>query len=183
VDSAYRAIEDDAARICAELECPNPYLALESLSGRHEAWWLNAFASGTDTTRVVNGYAANRRLTEALGAIAKRKEPLIGKPISGYAVYRADLSRGPPWSILGARFMVVIVTRHLAPADESVWQMADSTYYLFRPSKTREEAEGLARKLGGRVFAVRPNWSMPAAEWIAADPDFWREAPKPNPRR
>ena len=25
-----------------------------------------------------------------------------------------------------------------------------------------------------RVFAVRPNWSMPAAEWILADPQFWQ---------
>jgi hypothetical protein len=38
VDSAYRVIENDAARICADLRCPNPYLALEALSGPHEAW-------------------------------------------------------------------------------------------------------------------------------------------------
>src|SRR6266516_1208129 len=85
VDSTYRAIEDQAAQICADLKCPNPYLALESLSGTHEAWWLNAFAGEADTTRVINAYATNRPLMEALGAVAKRKDTLIGTPIKGYA--------------------------------------------------------------------------------------------------
>jgi len=30
---------------------------------------------------------------------------------------------------------------------------------------------------------VRPNWSMPAPEWVAADPDFWRSAPVRRTRR
>jgi hypothetical protein len=34
VDSAYGAIEDEAAQICADLECPNPYLGLESSTPR-----------------------------------------------------------------------------------------------------------------------------------------------------
>src|SRR5262245_49619609 len=71
VDSAYRAIEEEAARICAELRCPNPYLGLESLSGTHEAWWINAFDSAADTMRVVSAYAANRPLMDALGTIVK----------------------------------------------------------------------------------------------------------------
>jgi len=33
VDSTYRAIEDQAAQICVDLKCPNPYLALEALAG------------------------------------------------------------------------------------------------------------------------------------------------------
>jgi len=182
VDSTYRAIEEDAARICSDLKCPNPYLALESLGGPHEAWWLNAFAGEADTTRVVNAYAANRPLMEALGAVGKRKEALIGTPIQGMAVYRPDLSRGPAWSVSGARFMVVTVTRTRRPAEGSVWEMADSTLYVFRPVKTRQQAEALAGREGARVFAVRPNWSMPAPEWVAADPDFWRLAPTPRPR-
>src|SRR5260370_23734572 len=62
VDSAYRAIENDGAGICADFKCPNPYLALESQGEPHEAWWLNAFATAADTTRVANAYAANRPL-------------------------------------------------------------------------------------------------------------------------
>jgi len=182
VDSAYRAIEDEGAQICADLKCPNPYLALESLSGPHEAWWLNAFASEADTTRVVNAYAANRPLTEALGAVVKRKNTLIGTPIEGFGVYRPDLSWGPAWSVAGARFMLVTVMRSRRPAEGSVWEVADSTLYNFRPVRTLQQAEALAAEQGARLFAVRPNWSMPAPEWVAADPDFWRLAPVPRPR-
>jgi hypothetical protein len=183
VDSTYRALEDRAAQICADLRCPNPYLALESLSGPHEAWWINAFATGADTTRVGNAYAANRRLTEALTAVASDKEPLVGTPIKGYAVHRPDLSRGAPWSVAGARFMLVTVTRDRRPAEGSVWEAADATLYVFRPLETRQQADALVGTPGARVFAVRPNWSLPAPEWVAADPDFWALAPKPRAPR
>jgi len=111
VDSVYRIIEDEGAQICTDFRCPNPYLALESLSGPHEAWWVNAFASDADTARVAHAYATNRPLAEALGAIAKRKQTLIGTPVQGFAVARPDLSRGAAWSVAGARFMVVRITR------------------------------------------------------------------------
>jgi hypothetical protein len=183
VDSAYRVIEDDGARICAELRCPNPYLALESLSGPHEAWWLNVFATEVDTARVARIYATNRALATALDGVARRKAALIGTPVQGFAVYRRDLSRGPAWSVAGARFLVVTVTRDRRPADGSAWAMADSTVYVLRPVPTRREADVLARQANARVFAVRPNWSMPAPEWVAADPAFWRSAPAPRARR
>jgi hypothetical protein len=183
VDSAYRVIEDDGARICAELRCPNPYLALESLSGPHEAWWLNVFATEVDTARVARIYATNRALATALDGVARRKAALIGTPVQGFAVYRRDLSRGPAWSVAGARFVVVTVTRDRRAADGSAWAMADSTVYVLRPVPTRREADALARHANARVFAVRPNWSMPAPEWVAADPAFWRRAPAPRARR
>lgn len=179
VDSVYSSIEDHAAQICANLRCPNPYLGLESLSGPHEAWWLNAFVTEADTARVARAYAANRPLTAALDSITQRKSTLVGVPIQGFAVYRPELSRGTGWSVGGARFLVVTVTRNRHRADGWVWEMADSTLYIFRPVRTRPQAEALAADVGGRIFAVRPNWSMPASEWVAADPGFWRLAPQP----
>ena len=183
VHSTYEAIEHDAAQICADLECPNPYLGLESLSAPHEAWWLNTFTSGADTTRVVEAYARNRAVMEALGTVAKRKASLIGTPIQGYAVHRPELSRGARWSVAKARFLVVTVTRKRLPSTGSVWEMSDSTLYVFRPARTRHEAESLARREGARVFAIRPDWSMPAPEWVAADRAFWRRAPARRPIR
>jgi hypothetical protein len=179
-DSAFRAIENDAAQICADLKCPNPYVALESLSGTHEAWWINAFVSAQDTARVVSAYAANRPLSDALNTISQRKEPLVGRPIQGYAVHRPELSRGPAWPVARARFMVVTITRDRHATDGSVWEMADSTLYVFRPAQNREQAERLAKERSGRTFAIRPNWSMPAPAWRAADPAFWRGAPAPR---
>lgn len=183
VDSAYRAIEDDGARVCADLKCPNPYFALESLSGPHEAWWINAFATDAETTRVANAYASDGSLSAALAAVANRKQPLIGTPIRGFAAYRAALSRRPTWSVAGARFVVVAVTRSRRPAEGSVWETADSTLYILQPVRTRAQAEMLARESGARIFAVRPSWSMPDPAWVAADPQFWRRAPSPSRRR
>jgi hypothetical protein len=40
---------------------------------------------------------------------------------------------------------------------------------------TREEAE--ATRVAApevNILAVRPSWSFPAAQWVAADPPFWR---------
>jgi len=183
VDSAFRIIENDGAQICADLRCPNPYVALESLSGPHEAWWLNTFATAADTSRVAKAYASNRAISMALDTVAQRKAPLIGTPVQGYAVYRRDLSGGPAWSVAGARFIIVTLTRDLRPINGSTWMMADSTLYVFRPTPSRREADSLARQGNARVFAVRPNWSMPAPEWVAADPEFWRSAPVPRARR
>lgn len=182
-DSLYSGVENEAAQVCADFRCPNPYLALEALTGRHEAWWLNAFATEADTSRVATAYAADRPLAEALNVIAKRKETLIGAPIQGFAVYRPDLSRGPPWSLAGARFVLVTVTRTPQLMEASVWQTTDSVLYALRPVRTRQAAESLARSLGMQLFAIRPNWSMPAPEWFAADSTFWRLAPAPRAER
>ncbi len=38
---AYREVEENAARICAELRGPHPYLAIESLTGSKEVWFFN----------------------------------------------------------------------------------------------------------------------------------------------
>lgn len=184
VDSAYRVIENDGAQICADLRCPNPYIAIESVNSRpHEVWWLNVFATAADTARVAHVYATNRPLATALVGVAQRKAALIGTPVQGFAVYRRDLSRGPAWSVEAARFIVITVSRDRRPANGSAWEMGDSTVYAMRPVATRREADALARQNNARVFAVRPNWSMPAPEWVAADPGFWRGAPAPRTRR
>jgi hypothetical protein len=183
IDSAYGAIEDEGAQICANLRCPNPYLAIESLTGPHEAWWLNTFVTAADTARVAHVYATNRALSEALGSVAKRKAAMIGTPVQGFAVYRRDLSLGHAWSVAGAHFVVVAVTRRQRPVNGSAWAMTDSTVYVLQPVRTRREADALAQQANARVFAVRPNWSMPAPEWLASDPEFWRAAPVPKTRR
>ena len=61
--------------------------------------------------------------------------------------------------------------------------MADSMLYVLRPVRSYGEAERLVERTKGRVFAVRPNWSMPAREWVSADPEFWQKAPTPKTSR
>ena len=176
-------IENDAAQICADRHCPNPYVGLETLTGPHEVWWLNTFATPADTARVAKTYVTDRGLATALSHIAQRKAALIGTPVQGFAIYRPDLSRGPSWSVAGAHFIVARITRDRRATGGSVWMTSDSTLYVLRPVRTHREAEALGRKAGARVLAIRPNWSMPAPAWVKADPAFWRTAPVSRSRR
>src|ERR687895_955163 len=90
MEPAFKAIEEDAARICADLDCPNVHLAMESLATPVEVWWLTPYESEADKQRVANGYANNPRLMTALEDIAKRKVGVVGPAGGGLADYRSD---------------------------------------------------------------------------------------------
>jgi hypothetical protein len=178
-EAAFKTVEKDAARICAELKFPHSHLAIESLSGPKEVWWLNAFDSEAEKQRVASDYARNPALVAALEVIARRKEGLTEAPVNVYASYRADLSRGAPWKVAGARFFVVSVTKGDPRAEGPVFEAPDDARFCLRPVATRGQADVLAAAAGpdARIFAVRPYWGMPAREWIAADRAFWKANP------
>ena len=178
-EADFRTIEEDAARICADLRCPNVHLAMESLTAPIEVWWLTPYTSEADQRRVAEGYAGNAALMAALDAVARRKAGVVGSPLDVIANYREDLSRGARWNAAGARFFVVTTTKRDPHPEGSVYETADGTRYIFRTVGSRQQAGIIAAASGAdtRVFAVRPYWGMPAAEWIAADPGFWKVNP------
>jgi hypothetical protein len=180
--TAYKNVEDDTVRICAELKCPHPHIAIESLTGPAEVWWLNAFESNTEKQRVENAYAENRPLMSALEQNSRRKATMTEPPINIYADYRPHLSRGGPWTLRGARLVVVKITRGDLSTEGSVFEAADGLRYIFKPVTTRQQADAEVVKLGheARLFAVRPYWGFPAQEWIDADPEFWKGNPNTN---
>ena len=177
---AFKAIEEEAARICAGLSFPHAHLAIESLGGPKEVWWLNFFESEADRAQVTAEYEKNRALVAALGGItAKRTPEIIGDPIDVLATYRADLSSGLSWNPAGARFFAVTMARDERRIEAAAFEAPDGTRFYFRPAKTLGEAEGFAKTAGAstRLFAVRPYWGMPAKEWIDADREFWKSSP------
>lgn len=178
-EAAYQTIEDETARLCVVLECPHPHVAIAPLAGPKEVWWLNAFESEAARQRVVDAYVQNLPLMAALDRSSRLKAAITGTPIDVLARYRPDLSRGAGWTLRGARFVVVAISDHDITASGAVYEAPDGTRYILKPAGTREEADAVARSLapGATVFAVLPQWGLPDAEWIAADPDFW----KPNP--
>jgi hypothetical protein len=184
-EAAFRTIEEEAARICAELSCPHAHLAIESLSGPKEVWWLNFFESEADRAQVTADYEKNPPLVAALGGITSKRTPaVIGDPVDLLASYRADLSGGLSWNPVGARFFAATLTRSDRRIEGAAFEAPDGTRFYFRPARTLEEAEALAKAAGAstRVFAVRPYWGMPAKEWILADPEFWKSSPSFNER-
>lgn len=175
-DAEYREIEDDTARIAIELRCPHPYLGVESLTGPKEVWWLNGYESQAEIKQVEAEYRKNAALMAALVRNSERKSVLTLPPIDVFAAYRPDLSRGTRWILGHGRFLVITVTKSERVGDGTVFEAPDGTRFAVNPCGTREEADvkAAAAAPDTRVFAVRPNWSLPAKEWIAADPAFWK---------
>jgi hypothetical protein len=179
VEATYKTIEEDAARFCAELKCPNCHLALESIKEPKEVLWLTAYDSDAEKQTIIDAYAANKPLTEALAGISRRREGLLSSDVDHFSAHRADLSRGDAWNPAGARFVVVTMTQRADRLEGSVYETPDGTRFVLRAFRARELADAAAAAAGAeaKVFAVRPYWGMPAQEWIAADPEFWNVNP------
>jgi hypothetical protein len=47
-EQRYDAIEREVAALCRRLNCPNAYLALESLTSPKEVYWLTAYRTEAD---------------------------------------------------------------------------------------------------------------------------------------
>ena len=177
-EAMYRSVEEDAARACAVHGCPHPHLAIESVAPPMDVWWLNAFDSEADRQRVSDAYVSNLPLMQALADVRRRREGLLDIDVDVFAAYRRDLSRGDRPHVLGARLITVTIATGNDLPEGSVFETADGTRYVFAPAATHDLAAAAARRGNDAlVFAVRPYWGMPAREWIAADPEFWRANP------
>jgi hypothetical protein len=178
-ENEYRKIEEDTARLSAALGCPHPYLAMESLTGPKEIWWFNGFDSPEDQKQVGEAYQNNASFSAALKKNSDRKAPVTGKVIEVYAQYRPDLSTGAPWILGHARFLAIAVSPDRPTGAGTVFQAADGTFFVFSPARTRRQADRLAASIpGSTVVVIRPSFSFPAKDWVAADPQFWRANPR-----
>jgi hypothetical protein len=178
-EQACGRVELEIADVCARLGCPNPYLALESVDGPKEVWWLNAFASEADKARVEEAYTRDSRLTSALRTLGQRKESLTEQPRTLLTRHRRDLSSDASWRVSGAHFFVVTLSTAERTAEGVVFESPDGWRLVFAPAATRPEADRMASLAGAgsTIFAVQPLWSLPADTWIAADPEFWESSP------
>jgi hypothetical protein len=181
-EAAYDAIETDTARICRELGCPHPYVAIEALSRPAAVWFINRFDSTAHHERVVKAYAANDALMVKLRQNSTRKAVLVGPTSSVTVIHRADLDRGTPWRPGIGRFLAITVTRRAQLPAGTVFDAPDGERLAIVSANSLADAERAANAAGtdSRVFAVRPSWSFPDPSWTAADPSLWKSAPRPE---
>jgi hypothetical protein len=175
-EAEYSAIEEDIARAAVAFGCPHPYLGVESLTGSKEVWWFNGYQTSAEQKQTYDDYAKNARLLEALRQNSQTKARLTLDPIEVFARYRPDLSVGPLWILGHGRFLVIAVTQSDSQIPGTVFEASEGTRFIITSAQTRQEADA-ARALAGpesNIFAVRPSWSFPAAEWILADSRFWQ---------
>jgi hypothetical protein len=175
----FRTIEEDAARICAEMNCPNVHLAMESLTGPIEVWWLTAYESEADRERVAKAYADNPALLAALGGISTRKQGVTAPPVDLVLRLNRSPTSEPGLTIAGARFFVGMTGTHEPPASASVYESPGGDRLMLSPVSDADDGAAVAQAWGrsARLLAVRPYWGMPALEWITADPEFWSANP------
>jgi hypothetical protein len=175
-DSEYTKIEEDAARTCARLKCPNPYLAIRALNGPDEVWILNFYDSDAEIARVARAYEP---LASEMGRIAERKKNLVLAPEDLLAYLQDDISAGAANLLTGARFISFTTTTfdpdHLKYSDLTIrgWVfrlVSDASMLVVTPSR---ELPGSADPKT-RLFMIVPGMSFPAPAWIEADPQFWK---------
>jgi hypothetical protein len=175
-EAALNRIEAEAARMCIGLGVPHPYLGIESLTGSKEVWYLNGFASAEELAQVAEAYGKNPELLAAMNRFAQQRAEFKSQPDSeGSAAYRPDLSRGDEWKMGQEGFLVIAVTKGNRYSDGTVFERQDGVRFVVAGAKTRTQADAKLSAAGpdAKIFAVRPEFSMPAAEWVASDPSFW----------
>lgn len=175
-EPAYTKIEEDAARTCARLKCPHPYLAIRSIDRPGDVWVLNFYDSDAEITRVAREYEP---LASEMGLIAERKKALVLTPQESLAYLQEDITAGPANLLAGARF-ISFTTATVDPDHLQYTELA-ATGWVYRLVTeatmlviTPAHAQPMPASPQTRVFKVIPGMSYPAPSWIAADPEFWK---------
>jgi hypothetical protein len=178
-ESAYNENELRLAAACAAFKCPHPYLALASVDGPTEVWWLNAFATADERDGLADAYAGNEALMAALAPLGKRKEDFRQSLTTTSTTHRSDLSGGIGLQIAGARLFVISTAKNHAGPSGAVFESAAGEQFTIVPVPTSAVAGEIAKRwgLGASVLAVQPQWSFPDETWVHADPAFWSSNP------
>jgi hypothetical protein len=133
------------------------------------------FDSPEEQQRVGEAYEKNATFSAALKTNAERKGAATRKVTEVVTQYRPDLSSGIPWILGHGRFLVIAVSKDRPSGGGTVFQAANGTFFVFRPARTRKQADHLAASMPpSTALALRTSLSFPAKEWIDIDPRFWR---------
>jgi hypothetical protein len=171
----YDRNERDIARASAALGCPHPYLALMSEDGR-EVWWLNLFASAAERELVAAAYAENKPFAAALQSLGAAKDRFRESLVMTLTDFQPELSGGQTLQLAGVRFVAVRITRDQPAGGTPVFASEDGEQFVIATAADRRGVESRALQLGhgSLILAVQPQWSFPDADWVAADPSFWK---------
>jgi hypothetical protein len=178
-EQEYAKAAEDAARLCAQMHCPQAFVAIETINDPKEVWYLTPFDSQAHMEQIAAAYKQNAALTSAMGDLMARRQTFCGSPSAvSITNWLPVFSGGPPWSIPDARFLIITHTRGQPGAMGAVYNADDGSLFEIRPAATMDEAKVKfsAGDPNARIFEVQPKWSWPAKEWSAANPAVWGSA-------
>jgi hypothetical protein len=105
--AAHEKVETDYARTFRKANLPSHYIALESMSGTSEVWFLEAFASFAAVEQDEK-YTQKQPMKSDLEMLDARDGELRASSRNMYAVYRKDLSYRPDRIDIGkARYVMI----------------------------------------------------------------------------
>jgi hypothetical protein len=238
-NDAHDAHENAWAGALAAAKAPTPMLAIKSMTGAPENWYMSAFPSWGDAEKADKEYAANATFTGIDKQFSAKEDEYLSDGRQMILTLRDDLSYGGPADLSSARYFSVtrisvrpghtaeyeanrkaVKAAHesiKAPDGYSMWVAASGapagTYFIISPRKSLAELDrdapihtGAAymAALGDSaararmnantaaaivssqtdIFSFAPQQSIPPAEWITADPGYWKHkvaAPKKTP--
>lgn len=224
--AAHTKVESGWPAAFRKANWPTHYLGMTSASGPGEAWFMAGYESFAAMEADQKNVEKNATLSKELERLSQVDGELLSGTRNVLAVYRPELSYRPEIDVATMRYFNVTMTtlkpgydsafadaRKLVNAahekgsmDErwAVYQvvsgMPGSTYLLFYPMKTLQEADvfqeihgkaygdllGMAGRQQlrefartgvesseTRLFGFSPKMSYASPEWIASDPEFW----------
>jgi hypothetical protein len=102
----YSRIEGEAALACARASTW-PYLAIQSMTGPQEVWFLSGFDSYAALEHSAVPFSRNAALNAELNRLQEAKANLVSEPRAVYAQYRDDLSSNAGLIPPATRFFTV----------------------------------------------------------------------------
>lgn len=118
-------LEESAAQFCAKAGCPNPYVALKTITGPDEIWWINGFDSAETMEKIMHDYAANTQITDQLNLVAQSKADLVFPAVNLLARFRPDLSVSSNTTFAYARYISITVVQ-VRPGQTPAYEKAQS---------------------------------------------------------
>ncbi len=104
----YSRIESEAAQARARASTW-PYLAIQSITGPQEVWFVSGFDSYAAMERSAEPFSRNAMLTAELNRLLEAKTSLVADPRAVYAHYREDLSSSAGLVQPRTRFFTVTI--------------------------------------------------------------------------
>jgi hypothetical protein len=102
----YSRIEGEAAQACARASTW-PYLAIQSITGPQEVWFMSGFDSYDAMEKSTEPFARNANLAAELNRLLEAKASLVSEPRAVFAHYRDDLSGSGGLVKSRARFFTI----------------------------------------------------------------------------
>lgn len=116
----YTRVEQEAARTCSRANTW-PYLAIQSVTGPQEVWFISGFDSYASMERSSEPFDKNAALSADLGRLMEQKTSLVSDPHVTFLRYRDELSRNGGLIPGQTHFFNVTVVK-IHPGHESEYE-------------------------------------------------------------